>query len=479
MEKLDLSKKRPFNSITEVPILATSEEKIKEAMMQYHQDTFLPNLNALIDNCRKFYHNTIHELYYNQLKVDMMDSRLKTLEARFGNKSLLIKGLPAHGHNRTELERNVWHYFQKSGVSWECLAAMSTHTLKRTAPSCAWNLPLRLWAMNFSSTWGILRMLGSYMERIRKGKGEEWYSDQRQIVAAAVLRFARFVPGHTTGRHERKQRRAPVRQGDSANTAGQKCKYSTTVSAGNIPTGQQVPETLSMRPVHCGELPWRDPAEIVWRLHHQIQTFGAYSSTLKICCCQDYDSKAQFWQGLWHLQHSISASAVSISDDFRQHDSITGKALEWSSITTNFKERPDPSDYGKDGKSKGKLNNKGSWKSTGKGKLSNKGTKRFHSLHNVPVRIGIQVAMPRLQRKSYSPRIFQQCRALKHQTAIVTPFWAWGNVCFAKRTAPSGGMREMCINNIIRHLLSSVGTCSWTSASITSILQSTKIFFNM
>ena len=130
MEKLDLSKKRPFNSITEVPILATSEEKIKEAMMQYHQDTFLPNLNALIDNCRKFYHNTIHELYYNQLKVDMMDSRLKTLEARFGNKSLLIKGLPAHGHNRTELERNVWHYFQKSGVSWECLAAMSTHTLK-------------------------------------------------------------------------------------------------------------------------------------------------------------------------------------------------------------------------------------------------------------------------------------------------------------------------------------------------------------
>ena len=115
MEKLDLSKKRPFNSITEVPILATSEEKIKEAMMQYHQDTFLPNLNALIDNCRKFYHNTIHELYYSQLKVDMMDSRLKTLEARFGNKSLLIKGLPAHGHNRTELEH----------VRTECLALFS------------------------------------------------------------------------------------------------------------------------------------------------------------------------------------------------------------------------------------------------------------------------------------------------------------------------------------------------------------------
>jgi hypothetical protein len=26
--------------------------------MQYHQDTFLPNLNAFIDNCHKFYHNT-------------------------------------------------------------------------------------------------------------------------------------------------------------------------------------------------------------------------------------------------------------------------------------------------------------------------------------------------------------------------------------------------------------------------------------
>jgi hypothetical protein len=45
MEKLDLRKKRPFNSITEVHILAASEEKMKEAMMQYHQDTFLPNLN--------------------------------------------------------------------------------------------------------------------------------------------------------------------------------------------------------------------------------------------------------------------------------------------------------------------------------------------------------------------------------------------------------------------------------------------------
>jgi len=111
MEKLDLSKKRPFNSITEVPILATSEEKIKEAMMQYHQDTFLPNLNALIDNCHKFYHNTVHELYYNQLKVDMIDSRLKTLEARFGNKSLLIKGLPEIGSFVGLLGCHAYTYF--------------------------------------------------------------------------------------------------------------------------------------------------------------------------------------------------------------------------------------------------------------------------------------------------------------------------------------------------------------------------------
>ena len=54
-----------------------------------------------------------------------------------------------------------------------------------------------------------------------------------------------------------------------------------------------------------------------------------------------------------------------------------------------------------------------------------------------------------------------QCGALgQHQTATVTPFWVWGNVRSAKRTAPSGGMREMCINNITHHLLSSVGTCS-------------------
>ena len=73
-----------------------------------------------------------------------------------------------------------------------------------------------------------------------------------------------------------------------------------------------------------------------------------------------------------------------------------------------------------------------------------------------------------------------QCGALgQHQTATVTTFWVWGNVRSAKRTAPSGGMREMCINNITHHLLSSVGTCSSTSASITSILQLTTIFFNM
>ena len=68
--------------------------------------------------------------------------------------------------------------------------------------------------------------------------------------------------------------------------------------------------------------------------------------------------------------------------------------------------------------------------------------------------------MPRLQRESYSPQDFPtelrsqsaQCRALgQHQTAIVTPFWVRGSARFAKRTAPSGGMREMCINNIIHH----------------------------
>jgi len=63
--------------------------------------------------------------------------------------------------------------------------------------------------------------------------------------------------------------------------------------------------------------------------------------------------------------------------------------------------------------------------------------------------------------------------------AIVTPFWVWRSARFAKRTAPSGGMREMCINNkFTTELLSSVGACSRTSASITSILQSTKIFFS-
>ena len=65
-----------------------------------------------------------------------------------------------------------------------------------------------------------------------------------------------------------------------------------------------------------------------------------------------------------------------------------------------------------------------------------------------------------------------QCGALgRHHTAIVKLFWVWATARCAKRIAPSGGMREMCINSIIHHPRSFVGICSWTSASITSTLQ--------
>ena len=245
---------------------------------------------------------------------------------------LLIKGLPAHGYNKTELGRLFPEIGSFVGVlGCHAYTYFDNGQLRHVLGIYHWDC--EKWV--FPAHEKYQECLAHTWQRIRKGKGGEWYSDQREIGAAAVLHFARFAPGHTTSRHERKQRRAPVRQGDSANTAGQKCQYSTTVSAGNIPTGQQVPETLCMRPVHCGELPWRHPAGMVWRFHSSNAThFGAYSSPLKIRCWQDYESKAQFWQGSWHIQHSISASAVSISDYFHPYGPITGKALEWSSIAT-------------------------------------------------------------------------------------------------------------------------------------------------
>ena len=53
-QKLDLTKKRPFKDIQsiELPTLEVQEAQIKDAMMQYHQNTFMPNYSYLLEACK-------------------------------------------------------------------------------------------------------------------------------------------------------------------------------------------------------------------------------------------------------------------------------------------------------------------------------------------------------------------------------------------------------------------------------------------
>jgi hypothetical protein len=389
MEKLDLSKKRPFNSITEVPILATSEEKIKEAMMQYHQDTFLPNLNALIDNCHKIYHNTVHELYYNQLKVDMIDSRLKTLEARFGNKSLLIKGLPAHGYNRTELERNVWHYFQKSGVSWDCLAAMHTHTLTTDSS-----------VMRLEFTTEIAR--NEFFQHMRNTKnvwlihGKEYgkakvendipTSDRLALQPYYTLLdlFQDILPADMKGSNgELQSDRATLQIWPDKNASTQQLLAQVTYLLDNRFPRRYVC-VLFIVENYLEEIQQKWFDAFTHRMQQTLELIQALSrsavdktTTARHNFDKAFDiSNIRFPHQQFPFPIIFISMAPSLAKLLSDHPSLplqgaTGLLPIVSNVLMKY--QINPSDYGKGGKSKGKLNNKGSGKSTGKGKLSNKG----------------------------------------------------------------------------------------------------------
>ena len=105
--------------------MSECEEKIKDAMLQYHNNTLMPNLKVLQEACQQFYLSTNLEHHYTQIQLDMVDSRLRTLEARLGNKSLLLKGLPSFGFTKSNLDYNLKYWCQQANVPWDCLIASS------------------------------------------------------------------------------------------------------------------------------------------------------------------------------------------------------------------------------------------------------------------------------------------------------------------------------------------------------------------
>ena len=96
-------------------------------MRQYHQSTVLPSFQVLWDACKQFYANTSLENHFSQMRVDMQDSRLTTLEARLGRRSILPKGLPAWGVKKPNLDYNINYGCQQAGLDPSSIASMTSH----------------------------------------------------------------------------------------------------------------------------------------------------------------------------------------------------------------------------------------------------------------------------------------------------------------------------------------------------------------
>eukprot|EP00435_Cladocopium_sp_Y103_P059895 s135_g21.t1 len=64
-----------------------------------------------------------------QLQIDTMDTRIKTLEARLGNRSILLKGLPATGFTKYNLDWNIKCWGERSNVPFDSIASMPNHLL--------------------------------------------------------------------------------------------------------------------------------------------------------------------------------------------------------------------------------------------------------------------------------------------------------------------------------------------------------------
>ena len=92
----------------------------------------------IIDSCLKLadsFPQTPSEQYYTQIQIDPMDSRIKTLKAKLGNKSLLLRRLPATGFTKNNpdwnLNINTFVNLPKYLLNpFESISSMSKHIIE-------------------------------------------------------------------------------------------------------------------------------------------------------------------------------------------------------------------------------------------------------------------------------------------------------------------------------------------------------------
>ena len=131
IENVDLTKKRPFSDCAVT--VPENEQRLSEAMLSYHQTSVLPNLQVLQQACEQFDNNTQDELFFQQLRNEMMDSRLRSLEASKAQRCLLIKGLPATGFNKAQLDYNLNFWLTKAEVPKDQIVSMTNHVISTNA----------------------------------------------------------------------------------------------------------------------------------------------------------------------------------------------------------------------------------------------------------------------------------------------------------------------------------------------------------
>ena len=102
LQKIDLTKKRPFTDLQSVELQHLRFKRPKSRMQCYSttKATALPNNRSMLEACQQFYSNTMLEQYYTQIQIDTRDYRIKTIEAKMGNKVLLLRRLPAAGFTK-------------------------------------------------------------------------------------------------------------------------------------------------------------------------------------------------------------------------------------------------------------------------------------------------------------------------------------------------------------------------------------------
>ena len=101
LQKIDLTKKRPFTDLQSVELhLRFKRPKSRMQCYSTTKATALPNNRSMLEACQQFYSNTMLEQYYTQIQIDTRDYRIKTIEAKMGNKVLLLRRLPAAGFTK-------------------------------------------------------------------------------------------------------------------------------------------------------------------------------------------------------------------------------------------------------------------------------------------------------------------------------------------------------------------------------------------